>query len=77
METELILTPAERHYQNHLKSVKTYQQKNCDKMNEKCKRYNERVKADPERYAEVLRKRREYYHNVDKPRKDALKKLVV
>ena len=75
-ENEIVITPAERMYRNHLKNVGTYQRKNPNKMSEKCKRYNERIKADPDRYAEALKKRREYYHNVHKPRKEALKNSV-
>lgn len=75
---EIILTPAEKMYRNHLKNVKTYQQKNPEKMREKCKKYNEKIKMEnPEKYQEVLTKKKEYYINVRKPRIEALRAVVV
>jgi hypothetical protein len=55
------LTPAEKHYQRHLKSVSNYQKRNPEKMREKCKKYLERMKEDPEKYKSHLEKKREYY----------------
>lgn len=75
---EIILTPAERMYSNHLKNVKTYQQKNPEKMREKCKKYNDKIKIEnPEKYQEMLNKKKEYYINVKKPRIEALKAVEI
>jgi len=77
-QDEIILTPAERMYRNHLKNVRTYQQKNPEKMKEKCKRYNEKIKLEnPEKYQETLNKKKEYYINVRKPRMEALRAIVI
>ena len=69
-----VSTPAERMYRNHLKNVKTYQQKNPEKMREKCKKYNERIKADPEKHQATLSKKRAYYLTVVKPKRELEKK---
>jgi hypothetical protein len=77
-ENENVLTPAERMYQNHLKNVKTYQKKNPEKMREKCKKYNEKIKLEnPDKYQETLSKKKEYYLNVRKPKLEALKAIAV
>ena len=38
---------------NILNSVSKYQKNNKDKVNEKMRRYYERVKADPEKHAKI------------------------
>lgn len=43
-----------------LKSVSKYQKNNPEKCREKCRRYYQRLKEDPERYQALLRKRKEY-----------------
>ena len=71
---EIILTPAERFYQNHIKRVCAYQKANPEKMREKCKKWNAKLKEEqPEKYMEVLEKKRKYYIEVRKPKLDALK----
>ena len=71
---EIILTPAERFYQNHIKRVCAYQKANPEKMREKCKKWNAKLKEEqPEKYKEVLEKKRQYYNEVRKPKLDALK----
>jgi hypothetical protein len=67
------LTPAEKLYKCHLKNVSNYQKRNPEKMREKCKKYNERIRADPEKLEELKRKKKEYYINVIKPKKEAEK----
>jgi hypothetical protein len=68
------ISPAERFYQRHLMYVKKYQQENKEKTAEKCKRYMEKVKAErPEKYEEIKQKRKDYYNNVVKPKKNANK----
>ena len=51
-----------------------YRKLNPKKMSENCKRYNEKVKANPESYARLLESKKQYYHNVVKPRKELLKR---
>ena len=70
-----VSTPAERMYRNHLKNVKTYQQKNPEKMRDKCKKYNERIKAEnPEKHQANLSKKRAYYFTIVKPKRELEKK---
>jgi len=68
------LSPAERLYERHLINVKKYQHKNPEKMKLKAKRYMEELKKDKEKYDLFLEKRRDYYTNVVKPKKE--KKIV-
>lgn len=67
------LCPAQKHYKNHLKSVKKYQQSHPDKMKEKNKRHNDKIKMDIEKYQLLLEKKRQYYFNVRKPKFAQLK----
>ena len=63
------LTPAERYYRNHLKRVCDYQRRNPEKMREKCKKWNAKVKAEqPEKYQAILEQKRKYYNEVRKPK---------
>ena len=68
------LSAAERLYERHLINVKKYQHKNPEKMKLKAKRYMEELKKDKEKYDLFLEKRRDYYTNVVKPKKE--KKIV-
>lgn len=62
-------TPAERFYKNHIARVSAYQKNNPEKCRDKCKKYNKKIKEEcPEKYAELLKKKREYYINVVKPK---------
>ena len=67
--TPSALTPAEKMYKSHLRHVKEYQKRNPEKMKEKCKRYVEKRKNDQVRYTVHLEKRRLYYKEVLKPKK--------
>ena len=69
--TEKQLTAAEKMYQSHLKNVARYQKNNADKMKEKQRRYKSKLKTDAERYEISKQKRRKYYNDVLKPRKQA------
>ena len=69
-----VVTAAERLYERHLINVKKYQHKNPEKMKLKAKRYMEELKKDKEKYDLFLEKRRDYYTNVVKPKKE--KKIV-
>lgn len=70
------ITPAERMYKNHLKNVSNYQKKNPEKMREKCRKYNERLKEEfPDKYKIVLEKKKEYYKNIRKPKIENEKRL--
>jgi hypothetical protein len=74
METDKALA----FYEKHLKRVSDYQKANPTKCREKCKRYNDKLKAeDPEKYAIMLEKKRQYYLNVRKPKLEAQKSNIV
>lgn len=64
------LTAAEKMYQSHLKNVANYQKKNPQKVKEKQTRYLAKMRNDPEKYDAFLAKRRAYYKDVLKPRKE-------
>jgi len=69
------LTPAERMYKNHLKNVSRYQKKNPEKMKLKNKKHFDKIKEeDPDRYFEMLERKREYYNTIVKPKLEAKKK---
>jgi hypothetical protein len=57
----------------HAENVKRYQAKNREKMRLKSSRYMQKLTADPDRYEEYLEKRRNYYHSVVKPKREANK----
>jgi hypothetical protein len=64
-------------YQKHLKRVSDYQKANPTKCREKCKKYNDKLKAEnPEKYAEMLEKKRQYYLQVRKPKLEAQKSNI-
>lgn len=63
-------TPAQKYYQRHLEHVASYQKRNPQKMREKNKRFNDKIKEnDPDKYQAKLEKSRNYYHTVTKPKK--------
>ena len=65
---------AERFYQNHIKRVCDYQKANPEKIREKCKKWNAKVKEEnPEKYEQILEKKRKYYMEVTKPKLLAIK----
>ena len=69
MTEEINLTPAERFYQNHIKRVCAYQKANPEKMREKCKKWNAKIKEEnPDKYKDNLEKKRKYYNEVVKPK---------
>jgi len=72
---ERTLTPAEKHYQNHLRNVSNYQKRNPEKMREKCKKYLDRLKEDPEKYKEYQQQKRQYYLNKKEKRESADQKI--
>ena len=57
----------------HAENVKRYQAKNKEKMRLKSSRYMQKLVADTDRYEEYLEKRRNYYHSVVKPKREANK----
>jgi hypothetical protein len=70
-----IETPAERFYRNHLKNVSNYQKRNPEKMREKNKKFNDKLKEENgDKYQSRLSKQREYYQTVVKPKREAEKK---
>lgn len=81
MEQEKELSPAERLYKNHLLNVAKYQKNNVEKCREKCRKYNDSIKNDPEKYQQLLQKKREYYNNITKPKlqkkKEELKNICL
>lgn len=50
-----------KHYQNHLKAIKKYQQTHPEKMNQKSRDYYKKIKEDPDRYAKFQETKRQYY----------------
>jgi hypothetical protein len=79
---EVNLTPAEKYYKNHLKNVSNYQKRNPEKMREKNKKHNDKLKIeDPEKYKARLEKSRNYYQTVVKPKilasKQANEELII
>jgi hypothetical protein len=61
-----------KHYKNHLKAVDNYQKRNKDKMALKCKNYMDKIKTEqPEKYAEILQSKKDYYQNVQKAKNQA------
>jgi hypothetical protein len=60
-------------YDNHLKSVSAYQKAHPEQCRIKCRKYHERLKEDPEKYAALLQKKKDYYQKVRKPKIDAEK----
>lgn len=63
------LSPAEKYYRNHLKNVSNYQKRNPEKMREKNKKHNDKIKIeDPDKYQARLERSRNYYKNVVKPK---------
>jgi len=68
---DTVLSPAEKHYRNHLKNVSAYQKRNPEKMREKCRRRNEKFKLErPEDYALFLEKQKIYYKEYNRLRKE-------
>lgn len=75
MNTETInIEAAAKMYKSHLKNVSEYQKRNPDKMKAKCLKYNEKIRADPEKHEELKQKKKDYYNNVVKPKNEAKKK---
>lgn len=63
------LSPAEKYYRNHLKNVSNYQKRNPEKMREKNKKHNDKIKIEhPDKYQARLERSRNYYQNVVKPK---------
>lgn len=74
-EQTATLTPAEKYYQAHLRNVSAYQKRNPEKMREKNKKHNDKIKNEnPEKYQAKLLKQREYYQTVIKPKVQTTKK---
>jgi len=71
------LTPAEKYYKQHLKNVAAYQQRNLDKCRQKCKKYyNKNKDVDPEKHQEMLARKREYYREHIKPKREQQRLLI-
>jgi len=51
-------------YEHHLKSVSAYQKTHAEQCRIKCRKYHERLKEDPEKYAALLEKKKQYYKTV-------------
>jgi glucan-binding YG repeat protein len=58
------LTPAEKHYKNHLKAVSNYQKRNPEKVHKKNTRHYLKVKNENvELYNNILEQKKIYYYN--------------
>jgi len=62
-------TKAEK-YDKHLRTVSAYQKANPEKCRDKCRAYHERLKDDPEKYAALLEKKKQYYQKIRRPKLD-------
>ena len=63
------LSAAEKHYENHRKAVKKWQQANANKLREQSLAYQHKMKTErPEEYSAMLTKKKEYYQTVVKGR---------
>jgi hypothetical protein len=72
METER--TTADRYYDQHKANVRKYQKEHKEEMREKCKNYQKRLKEErPEDYQAYLQRKRDYYIQVLKPKRQAKK----
>ncbi len=72
-----ILTPAEKHYIAHRKNVARYQKNNPDKCKIKNRLHFQRIRLEcPEQHQKSLQAQREYYINVTKPKKAAIRAMI-
>ena len=56
-------------YEKHLLNVSTYQKENPEKCKIKSKKWNDKLKLEnPEKYNEMLEKKKKYYLEVRKPK---------
>ena len=70
-DNNVVMTPAERFYRNHLKNVSNYQKRNPEKMRQKNRTHAKKVKEEqPEKYKEMLEQKKFYYLTVIKPRRE-------
>jgi hypothetical protein len=65
------ITSAERYYKNHLQAVNKYQTNHKEERAVIMKKYRERIKNDPVKYAQLLESKRIYYQ--ERKKRDALK----
>jgi len=71
---QIIETPAEKFYKRHLNYVKQYQKTHKEQCAIKCKNYMERIKTNkPEQYEAMKQKKRDYYLNIIKPKRQKKK----
>jgi hypothetical protein len=61
VNVDKVLTPAERHYVNHLKAVSKYTKTHTEKNRQKSRDFYERLRADPEKHKLFLESRRNVY----------------
>lgn len=67
------LSTAEKHYKKQLKNTLDWQKRNPERCNAKQRKYNTNLKEQhPEKYMEMLARKKQYYIDVVKPKKDAL-----
>lgn len=75
--TEVDVEKAIRYYKNHLKNVSEYQKRHPDRMREKNRLYNKKIREEnPEKYQQNLAKKKQYYMAVRKPILDAKRKAM-
>lgn len=73
MDTNTQKTKAEIYYEKQLARIRSYNERNRDKLNEKSKAYFQKIKNDPERYkAYLFKKHIEYYNRIGKPLPDVV-----
>ena len=64
------MSSAQRHYVNHMKCVRKYQQTHVDQTRAKCAKWFATMKAErPDQYREILDKKKQYYNEITKPKR--------
>ena len=67
---------AERYYRKHIEYLKRYQQENRRKQTERVKKYyNDQKEKKSDVYQRILKRRRDYYQNVQRPKYLEVRKL--
>ena len=68
----IIMTTAEKFYKKHLERVAKYQRTHKEKVNEISNRSYHKMISDEDKKKEFQEKKKQYYINIVKPRKEKL-----
>lgn len=61
MERPININAAVNFYKNHLNQMREYNKANAEVINKRSRDFFQKIKADPEKYAKYLEKKKEYY----------------